>query len=440
MSTQSIVGNRITTVLGNGTYYCPTGSPVQGDGNWYNCAMMVPAAGTFSNLVVKLAVAPGAGTSRTIAIHKWTANSSTIAATTVTVTISNTATTGSDTAHSFSVNAGDKITIATTVSGSPAASIGQWYFNFVPTTDNYTILGGTTAGGSGWATTKYSIPGTITSATSSTEAASRLYFPVAGTIRNLYVEQLWTQAPGSGKYSTYTLSKNGTPQSLTCTINGTDYVGNDASNNFAVVAGDYINCLRTTDGLAGEVRWGVVFVPDVSGQFLLVNASFYSYALSNSNTEYLSPAGGEWTDPSTTETDHSTAVDAITIKGLYVSLVTAPGSGKEYVFNLRQNASSPGMSVTINGTNKAGGTTGTITCVANDLICLESDPNSTPAASLWGYTLAADLSAVGSSSSESSSSSSNSSSSKSSQSSLSSLSSESSAHLADSYFARGFGE
>lgn len=85
----------------------------------------VPYAGTIKNLYVIITAAPGGATTRTFTLRKNGGSQ------TVTVTIADPATTGSDTAHSFTVAAGDLIDVYHTVSGAPAAASGHWGMELV---------------------------------------------------------------------------------------------------------------------------------------------------------------------------------------------------------------------------------------------------------------------------------------------------------------------
>lgn len=63
--------------------------------------------------------------------------------------------------------------------------------------------------------------------------------PIAGTLKNLYVE--FETAPTSGKSWTVTVRVNGADTSITCSVADTDVAGNDASNTAAVAVGDEVS-------------------------------------------------------------------------------------------------------------------------------------------------------------------------------------------------------
>ena len=86
-----------------------------------------PDGGTIDKFYVN-ANAPGAGTSYAYTVDK---NGSTTALTT---SIADTATTGSDTSHSFSVAAGDDVQIQAVPTNTPAAATAGLGVRYVPTT------------------------------------------------------------------------------------------------------------------------------------------------------------------------------------------------------------------------------------------------------------------------------------------------------------------
>jgi hypothetical protein len=97
--------------------------------------LVVPCAGTFRNLYVKQATAPGSSTSWNYQLNKNEATSSALVA-----TVSDSATTGNNTSDTLSVVAGDYITILATKTNSPATTKIRWGFVFVPSTARQYII------------------------------------------------------------------------------------------------------------------------------------------------------------------------------------------------------------------------------------------------------------------------------------------------------------
>lgn len=93
-------------------------------------------------------------------------------------------------------------------------------------------------------------------------AFSRIMISAAGTIGNLYVQG--GGSPGAGQTFIWTVRKNGSAQTLTCTVADAAVTCNNAVNTFSVVAGDYIDI--TAVGSAGASSSGqnwasVTFAP-----------------------------------------------------------------------------------------------------------------------------------------------------------------------------------
>jgi hypothetical protein len=143
----------------NANYYMSAGGQPVGTSSSTNSYRIVcPTAGVLKNLYVNLGTAPGAGTSRTCTLYK--AGS----AQTLTCTISNTATSASDTTHTVTVAAGDSFEFNFTLSGSPASttfSVGMTFtstnrgevpsigaaVNYTINATDYTGLSGALQGG-----------------------------------------------------------------------------------------------------------------------------------------------------------------------------------------------------------------------------------------------------------------------------------------------------
>ncbi len=89
--------------------------------------VVMPFAATIKNLFLELGAAPGAGTSRTGTLLKNGV------AQTLAATISGTAITGSDTVDSFTVVAGDDLSLQFTLTGVPVAARVGWGLELDPT-------------------------------------------------------------------------------------------------------------------------------------------------------------------------------------------------------------------------------------------------------------------------------------------------------------------
>ncbi len=99
---------------------------------------------------------------------------------------------------------------------------------------------------------------TITNATlQATDATglSRMWVPKSGTIKNLYVNL--SVAPGTSDSRTFTLTKNGVAQTVTCQISGAAITASDLTHSFTVNAGDEISLKIVSVKGGGNLGAGV---------------------------------------------------------------------------------------------------------------------------------------------------------------------------------------
>jgi hypothetical protein len=219
--------------------------------------VVAPHAGTLRNFYVKLTVAPdsGAGTQS----HILTVMKNGVA-TGLTVTISDTATTGSDTSNTVDVAAGDLLAIKSTVSGLlVTASAAEWGLTFESDNDNQSCV----LGGSG-DTPQNDEFNWIDSCSHDWNATSNSRRSLTNPciIRNLYIES--RSAPGASHSRIMTLFINGVATSLSATISDTGTTGNDTTNVVEVGEGDRINIKHTVvEGgtppaiILSPITWGM---------------------------------------------------------------------------------------------------------------------------------------------------------------------------------------
>lgn len=312
---------------------------------------------------MKLGTAPGAGTSRTFTVRKNGVD------TALTLTISNTATTGADTTHSFTVAAGDRVSISSTVSGIPVGSVGKYCMNYTgDTTAESVILGGSRNLSLSTSVTEYKTVDGIIIATgiSTTENDHRAVVPTGGTVKKLYIDLV--TAPSAGTSRTFTLYKNGLATALTLTISGTATTGNDTTHTVTVVAGDELSLESTISGtpVASKVRHGMVFLADTDGEAILLGCHGTGNP-GNSNDKYGDARGGN--GPGASETISEQLVSKCTFKKLYVELSTAYSGNT--TFSVRVNDASPlnDLSIALAGNATTGNdTTHTVSCNDGDTI------------------------------------------------------------------------
>jgi len=321
---------------------------------------LISTGGKIKNLQVTLDAAPGEGKSIAVTLYK---NGS---PTSLVVTISDTDTTGENTSDEVSVVAEDLVCFQTTPSETPASSdvmcstifeptvsdeniyFGSYTYDALDTTDTeYARIHGITAafGGSGG--------GFFTDS-----GETLLYFPVAGTLKKFYGEL--RTAPGSEKSRTFTIGKNGSPTDLTFTISDAATTGNDTSNTAAISAGDYvwIKCEATSTPAASGAMFGLVFVPTVSGQSILLSAvtssptaTFKDGALDNGEDRGFSASIRSVEQRMTSQ---------LKFTKMNVWLKDAPGAETAYQFIVRDDGASTDLDVTISDTDTSGSYTGDV--------------------------------------------------------------------------------
>ena len=318
-------------------------------------ASLVPTAGRFYNLRVKLTGAPdnGGGTETyTFTLRK------TLASTALTCTISETATTCEDVTNKVTYAAGDVVGFRVEPASTPTVVDARWSVMFQPTTRGQSILMGNTSSTSlaTNGTTEYlCLHGTI--APTTTEFDVETVSPLAGTVKNLYVGV--NTAPGGSSSYAFTVRKNSANQSVTCTISGAGTTCNDTTNSFTVAVGDPIALSSVSSGTiatATIARFAVVVQTNTEGEFILALSS--TDALNNAATEYGYGSAGGFTW-SATEADRESLGQGMTLQRLQVELDQDPGgAGNRYRFTVRQNAGNTTLQCDVNG-----GTIGGDTCV-----------------------------------------------------------------------------
>ena len=250
---QSTILGSLSANLATGTteYFAPMGC-VTVNATEALVSQMFTTAGTLTNFYGALRTAPGAAKSRAFKVYL---NGS---GTTQTFTISNTDTTGNDTAHPITVAAGDVISVECIPSGTPAASNFLYGFTFTATTDgHFPLVGGRVAGATANATRYMGVPYGTQTAWDTAEGDVQIYFQ-ACTLSLLYTKVV--TAPGLTQSWVYRMRKNAGDLNLTCTISDTATSANDTSNSDSIADADLIaiRCVGSLTAAAmGGNQWGV---------------------------------------------------------------------------------------------------------------------------------------------------------------------------------------
>lgn len=343
--------------------------------------MVIPTSGTIKKLRVELDGAPGAGKS-----YKFTLFLDGVAAS-LTVTISDTDTSGNDSANTVSVSAGQTVSIEVVPTGTPTAVDDQFTMVFTGDTAKESVIMGNTSGNAILNATNefFGVVGG-TSGGTLFEANTVQLIAGSGTIKDFYVKLSIDPGTSPDAYK-FTLRKNGVSQSLVVTITADNVAGNDTTNSFSVSPGDLVAIFYepvNSPSASPTVAWGMVFEADTDGESLMIGG--HPDSPSNSATEYntfVGPVSILWT---TTESDRNTIAQSCTLKDFYVDLFAAPGSGKSRTFTSRVNGADGNLVVTISDTAKTGSdTTHTDTLSDGDKTTLKAVPSGTPASARTRY-------------------------------------------------------
>lgn len=334
---------------------------------------LIARDGTLTSFRVVLDTAPGAGTDYTFTVFK---NGLT---TGISITISGTNTSGSDNSV-LSISAGDIVEYQVVPTGTPTAAKYRSSVIYQNNSDNESIVA--TSRVSNLSNSANRRVGLLeTSArTTDVEAEYHNIMPMAGTLKNLYVEL--SSAPGSSRSWDITVIKNGTATSLTVNISGSGVVtGSDLVNTVSFVAGDTLSILITpnnTPTFGTSMQIGAVIAATNNGDYV-VGLGASNIGFSASSTTYIAISSNG--DRSFTEGEKEQLAQGVgKIKRCDIKLDRAPGSGTDFTFTLMKNGSDVSG---FNGTIADTSTTVTITqdevMADDDLYQIKVVPTNTPA-------------------------------------------------------------
>ena len=315
-----------------------------------NLTEVIPTSGTISGLTVTLSRAPGSTYSRTVTLYK---NGS---ATALAVTITGSATTGSDLSDSISVAAGDYVYYMEQQSSSYAALTTVYcgaVFQGTDTTESvvmacYGVLSSSTC---------YFVPSGYAN-NSSSSTASLCPCPTAGTFKKFYT--LCTTSVAST--SALTLQINGSATALTSNLSTTALTATgDTSDTVSVSAGNTVNvsAAQATGGYSA-FSWSFVFVPTTAGESIHFAKGMLS--------QTVAPAEGVMT-AATTEANASVMCPvSCTAYSLYVQVEAV--SNITSTLYLRDNAANTTLTVALSSASSGNDTTHQPVIAAGDLLAI----------------------------------------------------------------------
>lgn len=314
---------------------------------------VVPTAGTFRKLYVRLSGDPDSGGSAngyTFTVRTATGAGS-MADTSLTVQILSSTSNfrNSDTSHEVTVSAGDRIDMSIVPTTPNPANAVRFSFivEFESSTANETILLGDSMGSSIGTVTPIYIPVGGQQNPNATENQTYTIFPCAGTITQFYGRLV--TAPGSGYTRTASLSCNGTGSCTGGTaLNWANVSGNqNHSQDISISAGDVVDVAWTYTGgvspASGSGFVGIIFKPTTDGQFV-IPLSASAIVLQTSGTDYLPIASSDQTRDGTESDTVNIGWNDFAIIGVYGLLDVAPGNGagtQSYTFSLRKDSGDP---------------------------------------------------------------------------------------------------
>lgn len=187
---------------------------------------------------------------------------------------------------------------------------------------------------------------------SSTPAPNYTVMPIAGVLKNFYVQ--CQAGPGVGLSRTYTVAVNGVDTALTITVTGTG-TGVGVSSNadtihrINIAVGDQVSIHSTATGTttdAGRTMFGLDFAAPANTSFIA--ACSRSQNLSTTLTSFL-PIQGAGFDTTAGTNELCVFPTTGTLKNAAFNVNNAPGVGNSYTATLIQNGSPTSIVIVASG-------------------------------------------------------------------------------------------
>lgn len=313
---------------------------------------IIPCDGVLSNLYISLDTAGGSSRAWTFVVTKNNID------TTLTCTVTDPATTGSDLTHSVAVAAGDLIEIRVVASNTLINATNLAYSMQFSAGVASQCLTGSASHLQGPATGATNYIG-LWNATSGQAVADFQWAaaqdvthenisPLAGTITSLYVKII--TAPGAAKQWVFSIVKNGVEEvSSRVTIAGASATtGNVTGLSIAIVAGDTLSLMAVPTGTptaTGGLCWGSAFTSTTDGESPMCG-SVRNNGFNAANSQPFTPMGNH--NFSNTEARYQeVAPVALTVRALRVGVTTAPGAGKTFDVISRNAGGNGNLSLSI---------------------------------------------------------------------------------------------
>jgi hypothetical protein len=243
-----LFGNALVNLSTTDTQYASLTGAAYASTTETDCQFTVPCAGTFKNLYVYLSIAPGAAASGKTRTFTLRSNAGSVGAPgNVSVTISETATSGNDLTNSYHAAAGEKITIMSTLANAPAASASRIGLTFVADVDGDFIIPMSSGRNLDTANVKYS-PVTTGDPGVSWATVANAYQVAANAFTAKSIYAVLSGAPGAGKSYTFALYDDGVSTAESVAISGASDVSGNHVENVSVAAGSLLAVQCTPAG------------------------------------------------------------------------------------------------------------------------------------------------------------------------------------------------
>jgi len=347
---------------------------------------VISTDGVLKNLYMKLTAAPGAGKQ-----YEFTVMLNGVA-TDLSVTVTDSDTTGNNTSDELVVTGGDKVELRCTPTGTPASTSATWSVMFSGDISAESLILGGGDGANVSNETRYAqISGGIGN-WSTTEVDHTQIIPTSGTIKNFYVELQNSPDPGlsDGYRFTVRIGVASPASGLVVEITGDDVADSDLVNTISVSAGDRITVMCEPIGTpanTARVFMGATFLADIDGESIVLGGS--GRDITTGTTVYHHPS--PWTNNtwSATESGRVQLGQLCVITKLYVDLSAAPGSGgDQYTLTIRTGGAGSNVTVVITDAATTGNSSTLADSVADgELVSIQSVPAVTPATvnAYWGF-------------------------------------------------------
>lgn len=329
----SSAGNTVTA-----NHYISFGQGGAGDASNSKKRMVVAGNMSLRNLSISAAAAPGGGTGA-IAYTVIVNGSASL----LTCTMTDPATTCTDSTNTINLVRGDTVTLqATTAAGAPTySSITGYVIKDISNTNRNDFIGCPAAATilSASATNYIGIGSNCSP--NATEGGGLI--PIIEQVSQFYVYLDGSAGAGaSGKSYTVTLRKNQVDTAITCTILETATTCQDTINSITTAPGDILSVkvVPANTPTARYISVGVKLTSSIPGAFVVPSGAA---SPSVSAVHYSALSGGSTTSASTT-TNNQLAPGNLYAMGFYAKATTAaPANGagvQSWTFNLRDHTNS----------------------------------------------------------------------------------------------------